>query len=330
MQKKREVDSRRRSLQGRRVLLGLSLLGLVGQALAQQAISRSEGNDFGHRPCARRSSRRRNDKRQATGFVDTINSEDMGKFPDSNIAESINRIPGVLITREVTGEGINIQIRGLGTSFTKVLLNNAPIAVASTGRTDSQNTNREVDLDLLPTDLFTKLTVYKSPTAAMTEGGAAGVVDMRTARPFDHAGLNVALNVEGVENSVADKWGNRGSILASNTWGNTFGILGGFAWGRDKIKTTGFETIGWTNPNLTAAQDTSSSRNNTGRRQLDHSLDRPGQRRQRPGRRNADRPGIPPCTQSGPYDPADRQCDRPAPGPPDERDGHEGTRSAAC
>jgi len=264
MNKKREVDSRRRGLHGRRVLLGLSLLGLVGQALAQQAATPEAKETIsvtGLRASIQSST---NDKRQATGFVDTINSEDMGKFPDSNIAESINRIPGVLITREVTGEGINIQIRGLGTSFTKVLLNNAPIAVASTGRTDSQNTNREVDLDLLPTDLFTKLSVYKSPTAAMTEGGAAGVVDMRTARPFDHPGLNVALNIQGVNNSVADKWGSRGSVLASNTWGNTFGILGGVAWGRDKVTTTGFETIGWTNPNLTAAQDTSSSRNNTG------------------------------------------------------------------
>jgi TonB-dependent receptor len=264
MQKKREFDSRRRVVHGRGVLLGLSLLGLVGQALAQQAASPESKETVmvtGLRASIQSSTQ---DKRNATGFVDTINAEDMGKFPDSNIAESINRIPGILIIREVNGDGINIQIRGLGTSFTKVLLNQAPVAVASTGRTDSQNTNREVDLDLLPTDLFTKLSVYKSPTAAMTEGGAAGVVDMRTAHPYDHPGMQAVLNVQGVDNSVADKWGNRGSILASNTWGNTFGILGGYAWGRDKIRTTGFETIGWTNPNLSAAQNPASNRNNTG------------------------------------------------------------------
>ena len=261
MQKKREVEARRRVVHGRRVLLGLSLLGLVGQALAQSPESKETVTVTGLRASIASSTQ---DKRNATGFVDTISAEDMGKFPDSNIAESINRIPGILITREVTGEGINIQIRGLGTSFTKVLLNNAPVAVASTGRTDSQNTNREVDLDLLPTDLFTKLSVYKSPNASMTEGGAAGVVDMRTARPFDHPGMQGVINVQGVDNSVADKWGSRGSILASNTWGNTFGILGGYAWGRDKIRTTGFETIGWTNPNLSAAQDTGPGRNSTG------------------------------------------------------------------
>ena len=84
-------------------------------------------------------------------------------FPDLNIAESLNRIPGIQITREINGEGLNIAIRGLGSNFTKMLLNGAPVAVASTGRTDSQTTNREVDLDLFPTELFTRLDVSKIP-----------------------------------------------------------------------------------------------------------------------------------------------------------------------
>src|SRR3569833_3169768 len=115
-----------------------------------------------------------NAKRESVGFTDSIFAEDIGKFPDTNIAESLNRVPGVIISREVTGEGLQVAIRGLGTSFTRVLLNNAPVAIASTGRTDAQSTNREVDLDLLPTELFTRLTVSKSPTAEMLEGGAAG------------------------------------------------------------------------------------------------------------------------------------------------------------
>ena len=204
------------------------------------------------------------DKREATGFQDSIFAEDLGKFPDTNIAESLNRIPGVQVSREITGEGVNIQIRGLGTSFTKVLLNGAPIAVASTGTTDSQNSNREVDLDLLPTDLFTKLTVSKSPTASMIEGGAAGVVDMRSARPFDHKGDFTSVNVNGTRNSVASKWGNRGSFLTSKTFDNTWGILGGVAWNDTKVETTGYETIGLTNPNLSAAQSSSANRNSTG------------------------------------------------------------------
>src|SRR5215467_6507492 len=90
-------------------------------------------------------------KRSQVGFTDAIFAEDIGKFPDTNIAESFNRVPGIQITRETSGEGLNIAIRGLGTNFTKILLNGAPVAIASSGRTDSQNTNREVDLDLFPT-----------------------------------------------------------------------------------------------------------------------------------------------------------------------------------
>src|SRR6185437_13266723 len=94
-------------------------------------------------------------KRDAIGFTDSIYSEDIGKFADNNIAESFNRIPGITIIRDITGEGVAISIRGLGTDFTKVLLNGAPIAVASTGPTDAQSTNQEVDLDMFPTELFT-------------------------------------------------------------------------------------------------------------------------------------------------------------------------------
>lgn len=192
-------------------------------------------------------------KRDAVGFVDAIFAEDIGKFPDTNIAESFNRIPGITINRETSGEGLNIAIRGLGTNFTRVLLNGAPVAVASTGRTDAQSTNREVDLDLFPTELFSQLTVSKTPTAAMLEGGAAGIVNMRSARPFDNEGSHIAYSLQGMDNSNADSMGSRGSFVASNTWGN-FGALVGVAGVRNKVKTTGFESIGWTNPNLTAAQ----------------------------------------------------------------------------
>src|SRR5688572_17277003 len=66
-------------------------------------------------------------KRESTNFTDSVFAEDIGKFPDLNIAESLNRIPGIQLTREITGEGLNIAIRGLGTNFTKVLLNGSQI-----------------------------------------------------------------------------------------------------------------------------------------------------------------------------------------------------------
>src|SRR6478735_1243082 len=208
-----------------------------------------------------------NAKRDSVGFTDSVFAEDIGKFPDTNIAESLNRIPGVTITREISGDGLNVAIRGLGTNFTRVLLNNAPIAIASTGRTDSQNTNREVDLDLFPTELFTQLTVHKSPTAGLIEGGAAGVVNLRSARPFDNneSGFHLNYSAVGTKGSNADDWGYRGHLLGS--WTNdaeTFGILLGAAGVRDEFAVNGFETIGWTNANLSAAQNPAANRNNTG------------------------------------------------------------------
>lgn len=192
-------------------------------------------------------------KRDATGFTDSIFAEDIGKFPDTNIAESFNRIPGITISRDITGEGTNVAIRGLGSNFTEVTLNGAPIAIASSGTTDAQGTGREVDLSFFPTDLFTKLTVNKSFTADLLEGGAAGNVDIRSARPFDHPGTHFTYNFQGTKQSAANGWGQRGSAIASATFGN-FGILAGVAGNRNKSRVTGFETIGWTNPNLSAAQ----------------------------------------------------------------------------
>ncbi len=261
----------RRALAGRRLLFGITgMAGLVTSALAQQAAAPDttpkEAQKVepvvvtGYRAALNASTK---DKREAINFLDTVTAEDMGKFPDTNIAESLNRIPGVQITREISGEGLNIQIRGLGTSFTKILLNGASVAVASTGRTDSQNTNREVDLDLLPTELFRKLTVAKSPTADMLEGGAAGVVDMRTARPFDNPGRHASASVQAIRNSAAGKWGDKGSVLVSQTEGG-FGVLAGVAWSNLKVNTTGFESIGWTNANLSGTQSTDPNRNNTG------------------------------------------------------------------
>ncbi|RYY27146.1 MAG: TonB-dependent receptor [Sphingomonadales bacterium] len=204
-----------------------------------------------------------NAKKNSTGFSDTIFAEDIGKFPDTNIAESFNRIPGVTISREVTGEGLNVTIRGLGTNFTRVLLNGAPVAVASTGRTDAQNTNREVDLDMFPTELFTQLTVNKSGIASMVEGGAAGTVNMRSARPFDSPGMRVSYGGQLTKNTNADKWGYRGHLLGSATFGD-FGILVGVAGVKNQVRTTGYESVGWTNPALTAAQRTSGTLNGTG------------------------------------------------------------------
>ena len=191
-------------------------------------------------------------KRESVGFTDSIFAEDIGKFPDTNIAESFQRIPGVQISREISGEGNLVAIRGLNTNFTKVLLNNAPVAIASSTQ-EGSSANREVPLDMFPSELFSQLTVAKTSSADMLEGGAAGTINMRMSRPFDREGQHFTYQIQGIDNSNADSTGARGSLIASSTWGN-FGALVGFAGVRNKVATTGFETVGWASMALTQAQ----------------------------------------------------------------------------
>jgi TonB-dependent receptor len=192
-------------------------------------------------------------KRRATNFTDSIYAEDIGKFPDLNLAEALNRIPGVQLTRDVNGEGVQISVRGLGPSFTKILLNGAQVAVASDGGTDAGNSNREVDLDMFPTELFTKLEVSKTPTAHLLEGGVAGTVDMRNARPFDNPGMHANVVAQGQYNESSSKYSPRGALIVSNTWSEKFGALLGIAGANVHTRTDGFETIGWTTPTISCA-----------------------------------------------------------------------------
>ncbi len=253
---------------------GIPLLGCAGiaglfstQALAQDAPAADPGSEEVEEVVVTGFRRSLADataaKRESVGFEDSIFSEDIGKFPDTNLAESFNRIPGINISREITGEGLNVAIRGLNTNFTRVLLNNAPVAIAAAGQ-DATNQNREVDLEMFPSELFSQLTVSKSPTAELIEGGAAGTINMRMARPFDREGYRLAYSIQGMDNSKADDLGERGSLVFSNTWGDTFGVLAGFSAVQSQVATTGFETVGWTSLNLTPAQCGAATCNPTG------------------------------------------------------------------
>lgn len=194
-------------------------------------------------------------KRESTNIVDSVFAEDIGKFPDLNIAEALNRVPGIQLTRQVDGTGLNVAIRGLNTNFTKTTLNGAPIAVASSGRLDSTNGNREVDLDIFPIEFFSQLEVKKTSVASMLEGGVAGTVNIRTSRPFDSTGNNMAFDLQGIYGELSEKVTPRGSFTAN--WKNgsdTFGVLFGLAGVNNNIVTEGYETTGWTSAQLTYDQ----------------------------------------------------------------------------
>ncbi len=192
-----------------------------------------------------------NAKRNAVGFGDSIFAEDIGKLPATNLAETLNRIPGVRLNRDISGEGTQVSIRGLGPSFSKVLLNGTQFAVASDGGTNGgQGDNRQVDLDFFPSELFTRLDVAKSATASTLEGGIAGTVNLRNARPFDKPGTHVTVVAQGAYTDSNDKVGPRGALVASHTFGDTFGILVGVAGVRQQTRIDGYDTVGFTDANL--------------------------------------------------------------------------------
>lgn len=185
-------------------------------------------------------------KRQPANFTDSVFAEDIGKFPDLNLAEAINRVPGVRLNRDPSGEGTQVVVRGLGPSFTLVLMNGHPIEVATDGATGTGVSNRETDLDMFPVELFSKITVSKTPTANMYEGGIAGTVDMETTKPLDNpdAGFHLNYSLQGALNNVNGAFSPRGAIIASENLDNKLGILFGFAVQHYQFRVDGYENIG--------------------------------------------------------------------------------------
>jgi TonB-dependent receptor len=188
-------------------------------------------------------------KRDSVAFGDSIFAEDIGKLPATNLAETLNRIPGVKINRDINGEGLQVSIRGLGPSFSKVLLNGTQIAVASDGGTNGGSANREVDLDFFPSELFTRLDVAKSPQADTLEGGIAGTVNLHNARPFDREGQHLTVIAQGQYTDSNKDLSPRGAIVASKTW-DKFGVLFGVSGVKTKTRVDGFESVGWTDGNF--------------------------------------------------------------------------------
>jgi iron complex outermembrane receptor protein len=189
-------------------------------------------------------------KRADNGIVDVIKAEDIGKFPDTNLAESLQRVPGVVIDRDA-GEGRNITVRGLGLDFTRVRINGVE-ALATTGGTDSSggaNRSRGFDFNVFAADLFNSLTVRKSSSAEVDEGSLGATVDLQTARPFDmKKGLNAAVSVKGQYNDLSGKTTPKSSFLLSNTFDDRrVGVLISGAYSKREVYEEGFSTVRWDN-----------------------------------------------------------------------------------
>ena len=188
-------------------------------------------------------------KRSEKGVVDAIVAQDIGKFPDLNLAESLQRIPGVVIARDA-GEGRSISVRGLGPQFTRVRLNGLE-AMSSVGSSDGQggaNRGRGFDFNVFASDLFSQLIVRKTASADVEEGSLGATVDLRTGRPFDYDGFTASANLQGSFNDAADTTTPRFAGLLANSWADgKFGALVSLAYSERETLDEGTGTVRWAN-----------------------------------------------------------------------------------
>ncbi len=160
-------------------------------------------------------------KRNADNIVDSIHAEDLGQFPDQNVAESLQRISGVAISRE-NGEGSKLTIRGFGPTYNVVQLNERTLAT-----TDA---SRSLDFQLLPSELIAGAEVSKSPMAKTPEGSLGAYVNIKTARPLSKPGFQAAGSVLTKYNELTEDFSPKVSGIISNTFlDDRFGVLLGFS-----------------------------------------------------------------------------------------------------
>ena len=156
-------------------------------------------------------------KRDSNAIVDAISTEDLGKFPDSNVAESLQRIPGVAIDRS-SGEGRFVTVRGFGPAFNTVLVNGRTFA--------SDNQGREFSFDLLAAELISGAEVFKSSQARLQDGGIGATLNVKTPRPLELGGFKAVVSAKGVYERNSDKITPQLFGLISQSFAdNTIGLL---------------------------------------------------------------------------------------------------------
>lgn len=191
-------------------------------------------------------------KRDSTIQVDAIVAEDMAKFPELNLAESLQRIPGVAITREA-GEGRRISLRGLGPDFSRVQLNGMEVLGNVDSAMDSRgqrSRDRAFDFNIFASELFSKVQVEKTYQVAQNEGGMAGTVGLFTGKPFDYdAGLKGAVSGKLGTNQYTEDAQTRLVGMLSQNWDNTFGVLVSVAYSKRQTTEQGHNTYNYTTVN---------------------------------------------------------------------------------
>ena len=173
-------------------------------------------------------------KRNSTGVVDGISAEDIGKFPDTNVAESLQRVAGVSIDR-VNGEGAQVTVRGFGPGYNLVTLNGRTLPTASLpvigqdqAGDGNQGTSRSFDFDNISSESVSRLEVYKTARASVTSGGIGAAINIVTRKPLDGAsGLTGTVSAKAVYDSTDTIYARVTPDLAGAlNWANPDGTLG--------------------------------------------------------------------------------------------------------
>jgi len=223
----------------------LVLCGAVGMAQAQSAEEKKEEGlvlEEVEVMGIRQSMERNLDvKRFSNAVVDSITAEDIGKFPDKNVADALQRVPGVSIVRS-GGEGARVSIRGTAPELTFTQLNGNYIA------TPGDEPSRSLDYSLLPATLIARTDVYKSPEAKLDEGGIGGTVILHTRKPLDLDAGEGMLSVETTYADVTEKY--EPQYTGFYSWKNdqeTFGVLVGYSKQdrQNRVISTSTENWGW-------------------------------------------------------------------------------------
>ncbi len=185
-------------------------------------------------------------KRDAQGVVDAISAEDIGKFPDTNLAESLQRITGVSIDRN-SGEGSTVTVRGFGPDFNLVLLNGRQMPASGLGGCCEAPASRSFDFANLASEGVAAVEVYKSGRASLPTGGIGSVINIRTPRPLDRPGLQGSVAAKAVKDHTFD--GTKitpelSGIVSSTFADDTIGVLLSGSYQRRKASLAQFNA-GW-------------------------------------------------------------------------------------
>jgi TonB-dependent receptor len=158
-------------------------------------------------------------KRETPGVVDAITAEDIGKFPDTNLAESIQRIPGVTIDRN-NNEGSRVTVRGFGPEFNMVTLNGRSMP-GNAALLQNQNATRSFDFENLSSDAIAGIIVYKTGRADVASGGIGSTINITTARPFDFHTMRAQFQAKATDDT-SSKVGNKITPEFSGLFSDTF------------------------------------------------------------------------------------------------------------